>query len=98
MVQSTEVHNHGKIWQQQERFIFLIHNSNIEISTMAFQFVTGSEIALRWMYDDNIIISTMVFKWNKANLRDLIAATGLVILLKLDSNRRFFSPCDLEIW
>ena len=26
---------------------------------------------------------------NKANLRDLIAATSLVILLKLDSNRRF---------
>ena len=35
---------------------------------------------------------------NKANLRDLIAATDLVILLKLDINRRFFSPCDLEIW
>ena len=35
---------------------------------------------------------------NKANLRDLMAATSLVILLKLDSNRRFFSPCDLEIW
>ena len=35
---------------------------------------------------------------DKANLRDLIAATVLVILLKLDSNRRFFSPCDLEIW
>ena len=35
---------------------------------------------------------------NKANLRDLIAATSLVILLKLDLNRRFFSPCDLEIW
>ena len=35
---------------------------------------------------------------NKANLRDLIAATGLVILLKLDLNRRFFSPCELEIW
>ena len=35
---------------------------------------------------------------NKANLRDLIAATGLVILLKLDSNRWFFSSCDLEIW
>ena len=34
---------------------------------------------------------------NKANLRDLIAATGLVILLKLDLNRRFFSPYDLEI-
>ena len=38
------------------------------------------------------------FKKNKANLRDLIAATGLVILLKLDLNLRFFSPCDLEIW
>ena len=35
---------------------------------------------------------------NKANLRDLIVATGLVILLKLDSNRRFFSLCDLDIW
>ena len=35
---------------------------------------------------------------NKANLRDLIAATGQVILLKLDLNHRFFSPCDLEIW
>ena len=33
-----------------------------------------------------------------ANLRVLIAATGLVILPKLDLNRRFFSPCDLEIW
>ena len=35
---------------------------------------------------------------NKANLRDLIAATGLVILLKFHPNRRFFVPCDLEIW
>ena len=34
---------------------------------------------------------------NKANLRDLIAATGLVILLKFDPNL-FFSLCDLEIW
>ena len=36
--------------------------------------------------------------YNKANLRDLIAATGLVILLKFDPNHRFFVPCDLEIW
>ena len=36
--------------------------------------------------------------FNKANLRDLIAATGLVILLKFDPNHRFFVPCDLEIW
>ena len=38
------------------------------------------------------------YQKNKANLMDLIAATSLVILLLLDSNRRFFSPCDLEIW
>ena len=30
---------------------------------------------------------------NKANLRDLITATGLVILLKLDSNRGLISSC-----
>ena len=30
---------------------------------------------------------------NKANLWDLIAASSPVILLKLDSNPRFFSPC-----
>ena len=35
---------------------------------------------------------------NKANMRDLIAATGPVILLKLDSNHQLFSPCDFEIW
>ena len=35
--------------------------------------------------------------WNKANLRDLIAATGPVILLKLDSNSQFFSPCALHL-
>ena len=35
---------------------------------------------------------------NKANLRDLIAATGQVILFKWDSNCRFFSLCDLDIW
>ena len=34
---------------------------------------------------------------NKANLRDLITVTSLIILLKFDPNHRFFSPCDLEI-
>ena len=35
---------------------------------------------------------------NKTNLGDLIAATSLVILLKFDSNHRFFSLCDIETW
>ena len=34
---------------------------------------------------------------NKANLRDLIAVTDLVILLKLDPNFLFFGPHDFEI-
>ena len=34
----------------------------------------------------------------KAILRDFMVATGLVILFKFDPNRRFFSPCDFEIW
>ena len=46
----------------------------------------------------SLIKCCLICLYNKANLRDLIAATGLVILLKLDSNRRFFSLCDLEIW
>ena len=40
----------------------------------------------------------MLSELNKVNLRDLVAATGLVILLKFDPNHQFFSPCDLEIW
>ena len=44
------------------------------------------------------LVFSLICAWkkNKANLRDLIAATGLVI--KLDSNRQFFHPCDREIW
>ena len=34
---------------------------------------------------------------NKANLRDLIAATGLVILLKIAIKSSIFCPCNLEI-
>ena len=49
------------------------------------------------VYDQNWNIFTDEFV-KKANLRDLIAATGLVISLKLDSNHCFFSPCDLQIW
>ena len=45
-----------------------------------------------------ILIKISVRLSNKANLRDLIAATGLVIWFKFDPIDRFFSLCDLEIW
>ena len=35
---------------------------------------------------------------NKANLRDLIAATFLVILLNIGFKSSIFGPCDLQIW
>ena len=52
------------------------------------------------------VLPMLVYNWqhftgvilNKANRRDLIAATGLVIVLKLDSNRRYFGLHDLQIW
>ena len=45
---------------------------------------------IQWFFEPcDLEIWRMTF--NKANLRDLMAATGLVILLKLDSNHRFFS-------
>ena len=37
-------------------------------------------------------------KNSKANLRDLIAATGLIILFKSVSNYWIFSPLDPKIW
>ena len=47
---------------------------------------------MAWHQNGQAIIRT-----NRPNLRDLIAATGLIFLLKLDSSAQFFSPCDLEI-
>ena len=53
--------------------------------------LAGGVLSHKWNTTSHRVI-------NKANLRDLIAATGLVIVLKFDSNHRFFSPCDVEIW
>ena len=56
------------------------------------------ELSHKWWLQDIVDrVARNPLKENKANLKDLIAAIGLVILLKLDSNRRFFSPCYLEI-
>ena len=47
--------------------------------------------------NQNSYLSIHENSFNKANLRDLIGATGLAILPKLNSNRSFVSPCDLDI-
>ena len=48
----------------------------------------------RFLEPCDLAISRMTL--NKANLRDLIAATGLVILLKLDWNGQFFASVTLR--
>ena len=46
---------------------------------------------VRHWYLDGMGIKIKLFSYNnKANVRDLLAATSLVILLNLDSNHRFF--------
>ena len=60
--------------------------------------ITGHVAKMKDLWQDCLVRKTWLPICNKANLRDLIAATSLIILLKLDSNRRFFSPFDLEIW
>ena len=62
------------------------------IYDMTWHDIQHYDIKMQWF------ASVWYIQVNKANLRDLIAATGLVILLKIDPNHRFFVPCDLEIW
>ena len=52
----------------------------------------------RWQMDRTIHRAAWSQLKNKANLRDFITVTGLVILFKLDSNHQFFGSYDLEIW
>ena len=75
-------------WMFMIRLIVLFHRK-------APVFITNTW-TIKW---EQILKKKSQFKRkNKANLMDLIAGTGLVILLKFDSNLRFFGPCDLENW
>ena len=55
-------------------------------------------MACLFLSDMHIVIQVMIYQTQQANLRDLIAAIRLVILIKLDSNHRIFGAYDLEIW
>ena len=72
---------HSHLWIQIR---VTIRNTKTHKSEQNCQFFTLYELEI-WQ---------MTF--NKANLRDLIAATVLVILLKLDSNSRFFALVTLK--
>ena len=61
----------------------------MEYSVCSFYWLDSLEI---WLDHNSTYHRSLLL--NKANLRDLIAATSLVIFLKLSIIR----PCDLEIW
>ena len=82
------IQGQGHEWGQRSRS-YVIPSTQ----SMLFLFISHQSDQPFLRYGQN-----SVWPWNKANLRDLIAATGLVILRKLDSNRRLISLCDLEIW
>ena len=71
-----------------------------DTSGFVHHFIAINEFKLKLQSGNAIPVPPSNVKSNmiKANLRDLIAASSPVILLKLDSNRLFFSRCDLEIW
>ena len=75
----------------------IIHLTSGIYLVLVFRDVPSQDLDLYWKI--TMVFSTAMIldaNNNKANLRDLIAATGLVIFLKLDSNHRFFSHVTLK--
>ena len=74
-----------------------LENVHGQLSRMLFCFLKSYIFKIvSWSY---LIISQYIStNKSKANLRDLTAVTGLVILFQADPNCWFFGLCDLEIW
>ena len=70
----------------------------LKLHLISFQWDWDQATAMNSPQNSKIIILQVLCKFykNKANLRDLKAATGLVISLKLDSNHRFFARVTLK--
>ena len=78
---------------------FPMSSTKMKLVQLAGELITSQlYIAVLLLTVNNLRNSCSGRKTNASLARDLIAATGLIILLKLDSNRRFVSPCDFEIW
>ena len=82
-----------------------INNNNcVNFNTSRSQCVSLTENVLHKNYiikpnDSQVgFVESFCMKINKANLRELIDVTSLVIFFKLYSNHWLFSPHDLEIW
>ena len=77
-------------------FVIPIGPFNDQVTTPTFLELTDN-VKINSSFTGSLITRCHISKENKANLRDLITATGLVILLKLDSNHWFFILYDLDI-
>ena len=75
----------------------LTHNHSTRAGPVRIQCVmTGVRQEVKGLCECPEALEIFQMDLNKANLRDLIAVTGLLILLKLDSNHRFFSHVTLK--
>ena len=95
-----------KVWRSIEEVPYCFSRSSIKFHghtggklTIWIQFeITWPVAAIKSLRFALFKVICEISRPHKANLGDLIAATGLVIFLKFDSNHTFFCLCDLEIW
>ena len=77
-------------------FFFIIFSISFCCCTLVLVYIvvgaTFRDVLNMWFMD-------LIFRSFQARQSVKIQVSpGLVIVLKLDSNHQFFSPCDLEIW
>ena len=73
------------------------HNNNLFLNSTSNPYLSNLTVH-QDVYVHNKMAMIPSIKLEQGKSEGLIAATGLVILLTLDSNRPFFCPCDLGIW
>ena len=74
-----------------------IVRSNFPVCLVSSRNIVSSASISCLLTETRILFIKTKVQQKKANLRDFIAATGIVILLKLDSDHWFFILYDLEI-
>ena len=88
--------NMRKMWNTISEIIHKQNNNHISIKKIGIQGkCINDQTEITYIFND-FFINIGPNLTNKANLRDFIAVTGLVFLLKI-VNYQFFSLCDLEI-
>ena len=77
---------HFELCENLARYNIILSPDYLRSSHGFVKYHAAYNLCILWSKASSIVCG----KRNKANLRDLMAATGLLILLKLHSNRRLF--------